>query len=62
MKMTIEELLRSTIPMLNSMHVLGAEAGIMEAVKKNIKTVIESIDKAKEEAQNENQPEQRKDV
>lgn len=51
--MTLEELLRSTIPMLNSMHVLGAETGIMEAVKKNIMTAISAIDKAKEEAQHE---------
>ncbi len=46
---SIEMLLRSTIPMLNSMHVMGSEAEIMSGVKKNIKTVIAAIDKAKEE-------------
>lgn len=60
--MTVEELLRSTIPMLNSMHVLGAETGIMEGVKKNIKTAIAAIDKAKEEAEHADHNEQRKDV
>ena len=49
--MNIEDLLRSTIPMLNSMHILGAEASNMEAVKKNIQTAIMAIDKAKEEAE-----------
>lgn len=60
--MTIEELLRSTIPMLNSMHVLGAEAGILEGVKKNIKTAIAAIDKAKEEEKHADHNEQRTDV
>lgn len=60
--MSIEELLRSTIPMLNSMHVLGAETAIMEAVKRNIKTAIAAIDKAKEEESHADRNEQRKDV
>lgn len=60
--MNVEELLRSTIPMLNSMHVLGADAGIMEAAKNNIKTAIAAIDKAKEEAQHADHNEQGKDV
>jgi hypothetical protein len=60
--MTIEEVLRSTIPMLNSIHVLGAETGIMEAVKKNIMMAISAIDKAKEESQREDHNEQGKDV
>jgi len=47
--MNIESILRSTIPMLNAMHVLGSEAGIMEGVKNNIKTVIAAIEKAKED-------------
>lgn len=49
-KTSIEMLLRSTIPMLNSMHVIGAEAETMAAVKSNIKTAIKAIDQAKEEA------------
>lgn len=60
--MTIEELLRGTIPMLNSMHVLGAETSIMEAVKKNIRTVIEAIDKAKEEVKHEDHDKQGENV
>lgn len=60
--MTIEEMLRSTIPMLNSMHVLGAEAGIMEGVKNNIKTAIAAIDKAKEEEKHADHNEQGKNV
>ena len=60
--MTIEDMLRSTIPMLNSMHVLGSEAGIMEGVKNNIKTAIAAIDKAKEEEKHADHNEQREDV
>lgn len=60
--MTIEDMLRSTIPMLNSMHVLGSEAGIMEGVKNNIKTAIAAIDKAKEEEKHADHNEPRKDV
>lgn len=50
--MNVEELLRSTIPMLNAMHVLGAETHIMEGVKKNIKTAIAAIDLVKKEEEN----------
>ena len=60
--MTVEELLRSTIPMLNSMHVLGSEAGTLEAVKKNIKTAISTIDKIREDAERADHNEQGKDA
>lgn len=60
--MTIDELLRCTVPMLNSMHVLGAEAETMAAVKKNIKSAIAAIDKAREDAKHANQDEPGKDV
>lgn len=60
--MSVEEILRSTIPMLNSMHILGAETGTMEAVKNNIKTAIAVIDKAKEEVQHADHNKQGKDV
>ena len=59
---TVEMVLRSTIPMLNSMHVLGSEAGTMEAVKNNIKMAIAAIDKAKEEAKHADHNEQGKNV
>lgn len=55
--MDVEMLLRSTIPMLNSMHILGAESAIMEGVKKNIQTALAAIDKAKEEAEHADQNE-----
>lgn len=63
--MDVEMLLRRTIPMLESMHILGAETGIMEAVKCNIRTAIKAIDKAKEEAEHADHADhdnQRKDV
>lgn len=60
--MSIEDLLRSTIPMLNSMHVMGAEAGIMEGVKHNIRTAIMALEKKKEEVEHADHNEPRKDV
>ncbi len=60
--MSIEDLLRSTIPMLNSMHVLGSEAGIVEGVKHNIRTAIMALEKKKEEAKYANHNEQRENV
>lgn len=60
--MSIEQVLRSTLPMLDSMHILGAESHIMEGVKNNIRSVIRAIDQAKEEAANANRNGQREDV
>lgn len=61
--MDMENVLRATIPLLNSMHVLGSETAIMEAVKNNIRTVISAIEQAKkEEASHADRNEQRKDV
>ena len=49
--MSIEEVLRSTIPMLNSMHILAADAETMAAAKKNLLTVISALEKARKEVE-----------
>ena len=49
--MGIEEVLRSTIPMLNSLHILASEAETMCAVKKNLTAVISAIEKARKEGE-----------
>ena len=49
--MGIEEVLRSTIPMLNSLHILASEAETMCAVKKNLTAVISAIEKARKESE-----------
>ena len=60
--MDVETLLRSTVPILETVHVLGGDAEKMGAAIKNIKTVIAAIDKAKEEEKRANHDEQRKNV
>ena len=47
--MSIEDILRSTIPMLNSLHILAAEAETMAAAKKNLLSVIYALEKARKE-------------
>ncbi|MDY5349529.1 MAG: hypothetical protein SPG80_08310 [Candidatus Ventricola sp.] len=49
--MSIEEILRSTIPMLNSLHILAAEAETMAAAKKNLLSVISALEKARKEVE-----------
>ena len=49
--MSIEEILRSTIPMLNSLHILAAEAETMAAAKKNLMSVISALEKARKEVE-----------
>lgn len=56
--MDFEMLLRSTLVMLDRLHVMGSETDLHAAAKKNIKTVIDEIKKWKEtqkhdEAENE---------
>ena len=50
--MGIEEILRSTIPMLNSLHILAAEAETMAAAKKKLMAVIAALEKARKEVEN----------
>lgn len=49
--MTVEDILRSTVPMLNSLHILAAEAETMAAAKKNLLAVIEALEKARKEVE-----------
>lgn len=49
--MSIEDILRSTIPMLNSLHILAAEAETMAAAKKNLMAVISALEKARKEVE-----------
>ena len=49
--MSIEDILRSTIPMLNSLHILAAEAETMAAAKKNLMAVIAALEKARKEVE-----------
>ena len=49
--MSIEDILRSTIPMLNSLHILAAEAETMAAAKKNLMAVIAALEKARKEGE-----------
>ena len=49
--MSIEEILRSTIPMLNSLHILAADAETMAAAKKNLMSVISALEKARKEVE-----------
>lgn len=49
--MDVETLLRSTVPMLETVHVPGFDSEKMGAAIRNIKTAIMAIDKAKEEEQ-----------
>ena len=49
--MSIEEILRSTIPMLNSLHILAAEAETMAAAKKNLLSVISALEKVRKEVE-----------
>lgn len=49
--MGIEEILRSTVPMLNSLHILAAEAETMTAAKKNLMAVISALEKARKEVE-----------
>lgn len=49
--MTIEEILRSTIAMLGTCHVLGNETDTFSAALKNLKTVVNAIDQAKKEGE-----------
>lgn len=49
--MSIEEMLRSTIPMLNSLHILAADAETMAAAKKNLMSVISALEKARKEVE-----------
>lgn len=49
--MGIEEILRSTMPMLNSLHILAAEAETMAAAKKNLMSVISALEKARKEVE-----------
>lgn len=49
--MGIEEILRSTVPMLNSLHILAAEAETMAAAKKNLISVISALEKARKEVE-----------
>ena len=49
--MGIEDVLRSTIPMLNSLHILAAEAETMAAAKKNLMSVITALEKARKEGE-----------
>ena len=61
--MSIEEVLRSTIPMLNSMHILAAEAETMAAAKKNLLSVISALEKARKEVgENDNRDRQGENV
>lgn len=49
--MTVEDILRSTVPMLNSLHILAAEAETMAAAKKNLMAVIAALEKARKEGE-----------
>lgn len=59
----ITMILKNTILMLRQIHVLGAEAGMLDSAIKNIEKVIKTIeDLEKEAAQDADCGEQRKDV
>ena len=49
--MSIETILRSTIAMLGTCHVLGSESETFGAALKNLKTVVNAIDQAKKEGE-----------
>jgi len=48
--MDVETVLRGTIAMLGTCHVLGSESETFAGALKNLKTVVSAIEKAKEEA------------
>jgi hypothetical protein len=48
--MDIETILRSTIAMLSTCHVLGADSEAFGGALKNLKSAVKAIEKAKEEA------------
>ena len=61
--MGIEEILRSTVLMLNSMHILASDAETMVSVMQNLMTVIAALEKVGKEAEtNDDQDGQGQDV
>lgn len=61
--MGIEEILRSTVLMLNSMHILASDAETMVSVMQNLMTVIAALEKVRKEAEtNDDQDGQGQDV
>lgn len=63
MKMSIKLVLKNVLLALGKIHVLGAEAGLLDGAMKNIDAVIETLEKLeKEEAENANRSEKREDV
>lgn len=47
--MDIEMLLRTTLVMMDKMHIMGAETELHAAIKKNIKTAVDEICRMKAE-------------
>lgn len=51
--MNVETILRNTIAMLNTCHVVGSEAETFAGALKNLKNVVSAIEKAREETEHE---------
>lgn len=60
--MSVEEVLRSTIAMLGTCHVLGSESERFSAALQNLKTLVNVYERSKEGEQHENHDKQGEDV
>ncbi len=60
--MDMEQTLRMALVLMNKLHILGEEAAMFEAAKRNIKAVAEEMKKLKEAQQYDEAGNERADV